>query len=121
MKKTFSIAVILSLCILSSCGSSPSSTAQPSNPLIGKWKVGSTEGVATSPYCASTIEFTATAQTMVYAGKPATEPASYSATQAGVFPTTEYVIGTGGHTTYVFSTKDKMVMDTALLCTYVRQ
>ena len=116
MKKLSTVGAILLFSVITGCGSS-----QPSNPLIGKWKVGSTEGVATSPYCASTIEFTETTQTMVYAGKPATEPASYSATQAGVFPTTEYVIGTGGHTTYVFSTKDKMVMDTALLCTYVRQ
>jgi hypothetical protein len=118
VKKLASIIVILSFSVLAACGSSGS---QSSNLLIGKWKVGSTEGVATSPYCASTIEFTQTAQTMIYAGKPATEPASYSAIQPGVFPTTEYVIGTGGHTSYVFSTRDKMVMDTALLCTYVRQ
>jgi hypothetical protein len=116
VKKLASIATILLFSVITACGSGPSS-----NPLIGKWKVGSTDGVATSPFCASTMEFTETAQTLVYAGKPATEPASYSATQPGVFPTTVYVMGTGGHTTYVFSTKDKMVMDTPLLCTYVRQ
>jgi len=71
-------------------------------------------------YCATYMLFTATTQTMTYAGKPATEKVNYNAAQTEVYPATVNVIGTGGFTTYNFSSKDRVVMSSAAKCSYLR-
>jgi hypothetical protein len=80
---------------------------------------------ANAPYasfCANPMEFTSTTQTLTWAGKPATEKVSYNAAQTKTYPTTVYVMGnSANHQTYNFSSKDRMVLDTAAGCTYVRQ
>ena len=116
MKKLVSISVILLWAAAVAC------SGQPPNPLIGKWKLSIPPGAdsKTYAYCATSMVFTDTTQTLTYAGKPASEKVSYNAAQTAVYPTTVYVIGNAGHTTYNFSSKDKLVQDTAALCPYQR-
>lgn len=96
----------------------------PPNPLIGKWKLAPAGANASRlyTYCATSMVFTGTTQTLTYAGKSGTENITYNAVQTAVYPTTVYVMGTAGtHTTYLFSSKDKVVLDTAAFCTYRRE
>jgi hypothetical protein len=95
------------------------------NLLLGKWKVNAAPGVpAPSPYCQSPIEFGPTTRTMPDAkGKPASIPVTYVTGSTTVFPTVVYVMTDAGiafHTTYRFLSKDKMILDTALQCPYIR-
>ena len=116
MKKLVSITVILLCAVAVAC------SGQPPNPLLGKWKIIARSGdlARYDTYCPTSMVFTNTTQTMTYAGKPATENVTYNAVQTAVYPTTVYVIGNAGHTTYNFSSKDRMVLDTAAGCSYQR-
>ena len=65
------------------------------------------------------MTFTASAQTLTWQGKPATEKVTYVAAQTATYPTVVYVMGNmGAHTTYNFSSKDRLIVDTAALCPY---
>lgn len=115
MKKLLSMTAILFFTVASASG-------QPPNPLIGKWALSMPPGAKYAAFCPTSLEFTSTTQTTIRDGKPATEKVNYIAAQTAVYPTTVYVTGnSANHTTYEFSSKDKMVMDTAAGCTYQRQ
>ena len=103
MKKLLSMTAILFFTVASASG-------QPPNPLIGKWALSMPPGAKYAAFCPTSLEFTSTTQTMIRDGKPATEKVNYIAAQTAA-----------NHTTYEFSSKDKMVMDTAAGCTYQRQ
>jgi hypothetical protein len=116
MKKLLGITAILLCTVIAAC------SGQPPNPLLGKWKIIARSGdlARYDAYCPSYMVFTDTTQTLTYAGKPASEKVTFNAMQTAVYPTTVYVIGNAGHTTYNFSSKDRMVLDTAALCQYQR-
>jgi hypothetical protein len=124
MKKIASVTVVLMFTAIAACGGAGS---DPSNPLIGKWKLYAAAGTTSSPYCLATFEFAAKTYTKPIAdGKTSTIPVTYVTSGAKVvtFPATVYVMSDAGilaHTTYLFSSKDKMLLDTALQCTYMRQ
>jgi hypothetical protein len=97
---------------------------QPSNLLIGTWKL-DRSGVAPSAYCQEPITFAEKTRTMPpgIQGGQNTIPVTYVAGDATKFPTVVYVMtdaGVANHTTFNFVSKDKMVLDTALQCVYVR-
>jgi hypothetical protein len=120
VKKLISITVILLCAVAIAC------SGQPPNPLLGKWKIIARSGdlAKYDAYCATSMVFTNTTQTLTYAGKPATENVTYNAMQTAVYPTTVYVMNAAGnvatHTTYNFPSKDRIVLDTAALCQYQR-
>jgi hypothetical protein len=116
VKKLLSITAILLSTVVSACG-------QPPNPLLGKWALSMPPGSKSAPFCFSALESTSTTQTLFGApGKSMTEKVNYIAAQTATCPTTVYVTGdAGNHTTYEFSTKDKMLIDISALCTYQRQ
>ena len=116
MKKLASITAILLCTVIAAC------SGQPPNPLLGKWKIIARSGdlAKYDAYCPSYMVFTNTTQTLTYAGKPATGNVTYNAMQTAVYPTTVYVITDVGHTTYNFSSKDRLVIDTAPGCSYSR-
>jgi hypothetical protein len=124
LKKLASIAVILAFLAIAACGGGGS---DPANPLIGKWKLYAAPGTTSSPYCLANFEFAAKTYTKpIGDGKVSTIPVTYVTSGAKVvtFPATVYVMSDAGilaHTTYLFSTKDRMLLDTALQCTYMRQ
>ena len=115
MKKLVRMTAIVLCTAAAGCG-------QPPNPLLGKWKIIARTGdmAKYDTYCPASMLFTSTTQTMTYGDTPATENVTYNAIQTSVYPTTVYVIGTGGHTTYNFPSKDKMILDTAAGCSYQR-
>jgi hypothetical protein len=125
LKKLVSIGVILAFSAIAACGGA--SGGDPSNPLIGKWKLYAAAGTTSSPYCLASFEYAAKTFTKSDGnGKLATIPVTYVTSGAKVvtFPATVYVMSDAGilaHTIYIFSTKDKMLLDTALQCTYMRQ
>jgi hypothetical protein len=115
VKRPLGIAAILLCTVAAACG-------QPPNPLLGKWTLSMPPGAKYTSFCPTAMEFTSTAQTLTYAGKPVAEKVKYNAAQTAVYPTTVYVMGdSANHTTYNFSSKDKMVLDTAAGCIYQRQ
>lgn len=115
MKKSHSVTSILLCAVATGCG-------HPPNPLLGKWTLTMPPGATYASFCPTAMEFTSTTQTLTYAGKPVSEKVNYNAAQTAVYPTTVYVMGdSANHTTYNFSSKDKMVLDTAAGCTYQRQ
>jgi hypothetical protein len=114
VKKLIGITAVVLYSVVAACG-------QPPNPLLGNWHLSALPGTTSSPYCATSMVFTATTQTLTYAGKAGTENVHYNAAQTAVYPTTVYVPGnTASHTTYNFSSKDRVVQDTAALCAYQR-
>ncbi len=125
MKKLMSIAVILAFSAIAACGGA--GAGDPANPLIGKWKLYAAAGITYSPYCVPNFEYAAKTFTKPDAnGKLSTIPVTYITNGAKVvtFPATVYVLTDAGalfHTTFLFPSKDRMVLDTALQCTYVRQ
>ena len=124
MKKLASVTAILLFSAIAACGGGGS---DPANPLIGKWKLYAAAGTTSSPYCLASFEYAAKTYTKPDgSGKFVTIPVTYVTNGAKVvtFPATVYVMSDAGilaHTTYIFSTKDKMLLDTALQCTYMRQ
>ncbi|HWG21787.1 MAG TPA: hypothetical protein VG225_14745 [Terracidiphilus sp.] len=117
MKNLASISLLLLSTSAIACG-------QPPNPLLGKWKLSMPAGSKYAAFCANPMEFTATTQTLTWSwsSKPVTEKVQYNAAQTAVYPTTVYVMGnSANHQTYNFSSKNRMVDDSAAGCTYERQ
>jgi hypothetical protein len=118
------IGVILAFTAIAACGGPAS--GDPANPLIGKWKLYAAAGTTSSPYCVQNFEYAAKTFTNPDANrKPTTIPVTYVTNGAKVvtFPATVYVMTDAGvlfHTTFLFPSKDRMVLDTALECTYMR-
>ncbi len=96
----------------------------PSNLLIGTWVV-DRSGVAPSPYCIEPFTFDEKTRTEPDAnGTMNTIPVTYVAGETTTFPTVVYVMTDAGvayHTTFRFLSKDKMILDTAAQCPYVRK
>jgi hypothetical protein len=117
VKKLVGITAILMCMIAAACGAPP-------NPLLGKWKLVNPGGTPSRlyAYCATAMAFTDTTQTFTTAGKASSSKISYNAAQTATYPTTVFVMGDAGmHTTYLFSSKDKLKVDTAAGCTYQRE
>jgi hypothetical protein len=119
MKKLVSVMAVVLLGVAEACG------GQPSNLLIGTWKL-DRSGVAPSAYCQEPISFAEKTRTMPpgVQGGQNTIPVTYVTGDVKTFPTVVYVMTDAGieyHTTYRFLSKDKIILDTALQCAYVRQ
>ena len=119
MKKIASVLAVLFLAVTEACG------GQPANLLIGTWKL-DRSGAAPSQFCAEPLTYTSkTATTPDLAGSPhsTTIPVTYVLGQTKGFPNVVWVMTDAGiefHVTYIFSSKDKMVLQTAEMCAYVR-
>ena len=119
MKKIASVIAVLFLAVTGACG------GQPANLLLGTWKL-DRSGAAPSQYCAEPLTYTSkTATTPDLAGSPhsTTIPVTYVLGQTKGFPNVVWVMTDAGaayHTTFYFSSKDKMVLQTAEMCAYVR-
>src|ERR1039458_3816436 len=113
MKKIVSVIAVLFLAAAEACG------GQPANLLIGKWKL--TSGPTG---CNTSMTYAAKSVTQVaWDGKSSTIAVTYVAGDSTKFPATVYVMSDAGieyHVTYIFSSKDKMTIDTAAMCTYAR-
>jgi hypothetical protein len=96
----------------------PSEPQDPTNPLIGTWRL-SGENPRTPPDgCASQLVFTQTQQTLVYSDRSGTNDVHYVASASLV-----YVLGNGAldvHTTYNVLDAGHVQLDTGALCTYER-
>jgi hypothetical protein len=119
VKKFASVVAVLLFGVAEACG------GQPSNLLIGTWKL-DRSGVAPSAYCQEPISFAEKTRTMPpgIQGGQNTIPVTYVAGDPKTFPTVVYVMtdaGVANHTTFNFVSKDKMILDTALQCVYLRQ
>ena len=114
--KLVSIAAILLFTVGTLWGASP-------NPIIGKWKLAPPPPNATRFYasCYPSIVFTDTTQTLTSASKANTDKVTYLYDDRQAVPSPVYVSGNAGHTTYIFSSKDKMMLDTGSSCSYLRQ
>jgi len=126
VKKLVSITVVLLFSVITGCGGSGGGGSfDPSNVLLGKWKL--TPDAIHSPYCLATMEFAAKTYTAPDPqGKMSTIPVTYvtGGPKTLTFPTTVYVLTDAGitfHTTYNFSTKDQMMLNTGAMCSYTRQ
>ena len=113
MKKIVSVIAVLFLAGAEACG------GQPANLLIGKWKLSS------GPTgCNTAMTYAAKSVTQVsWDGKSSTIAVTYVAGDPTKFPATVYVMTDAGiefHVTYIFSSKDKMTIDTAAMCAYDR-
>jgi hypothetical protein len=121
VKKIISIAAVLLFSAITACGGG----ADPKNLLLGKWKL--FPDAVHDKFCGATMEFTAKTYTGPDAnGKLYTIPVTYVTgdPKTITFPATVYVLTDAGidfHTTYLFSTKDKMMLNTGLMCSYTRQ
>ena len=119
MKKIASVLAVLFLAVTEACG------GQPANLLLGTWKL-DRSGAAPSQYCAEPLTYTSkTATTPDLAGSPhsTTIPVTYVLGQTKGFPNVVWVMTDAGaayHTTFNFDSKDKMVLQTAAMCAYVR-
>ena len=119
MKKLACLLAVLLFAGAEACG------GQPSNLLIGTWKL-DRSGAAPSVYCQEPITFAEKSRTMPAGvqGGANTIPVKYVAGDPHAFPTVVYVMtdaGVANHTTFNFVSKDRMILDTALQCVYVRQ
>jgi len=113
MKKIVWVIAVLLLGVTGACDS------QPTNLLIGKWKLS-----AGPTGCTASMTYSAKSVTQVaWDGKSSTVAVTYVTGDSTKFPATVYVMTDAGiewHTTYIFSTKDKMILDTAGQCAYDR-
>lgn len=113
MKRIVCVIAVLLVGVSEACG------GQPTNLLLGKWKM--TSG-ATGCNAAMTFAAKSVTQTS-WDAKTSTTAVTYVTGDATKFPATVYVLTDAGieyHVTYIFSTKDKMIMDTAGNCAYDR-
>ena len=113
MKKIASVTAVLFLAFAEACG------GQSANLLIGKWKL--TSG-ATG--CNTSMNYAAKSVTQVdWQGNTSTIAVTYVTGDSTKFPATVYVMTDAGidfHVTYIFSSKDKVMIDTGAMCTYAR-
>jgi hypothetical protein len=113
--------VILIVSALAGCGGG---SFDPSNVLLGKWKL--VPDAIHIPSCLATMEFAAKTYTGTGVnGKTVSMPVTYVTgnPKTLTFPTTVYVLTDAGiefHTTYNFSGKDNMILNTAAMCSYSR-
>jgi hypothetical protein len=117
--KKFASAFVILLCLAAAA-----CKAAPSNLLIATWRV-DRSGVAPNPGCPEPLTFGEKTRTESDVnGQSNTIPVTYVAGESTTFPTVVYVMTDAGvefHTTFRFLSKDKMIMDTAAQCPYVRQ
>jgi hypothetical protein len=122
VKKLVCITAILLFSVTAACGGAG---VDPKNILLGKWKL--FPDTVHSKLCGATMEFTAKTYTGLDAnGKPYTIPVTYVTgdPKTITFPATVYVLTDAGidfHTTYLFSTINKMMLNTGAMCSYTRQ
>jgi hypothetical protein len=118
MKKFASVIVAAVLMSAAACKGSSSS-----NLLIGTWAL-DRSGAAPNPYCLAQLTFAEkTYSAPDVNGKVNTIPVTYVTGDSNTFPTVVYVLTDAGityHTTYNFPSRDKMILDTAAQCAYVR-
>lgn len=118
MKKLVSVMAVVLLSVAEACG------GQPSNLLIGTWKL-DRSGAAQSSNCQEPFTFAEKSRTMPDVnGQMNTVPVTYVAGDPTKFPAVVWMItdaGMANHTTYMFPSKNKMVLQTADMCAYVRQ
>jgi len=121
VKKLAGIMIIGLLSVTVACGGA----ADPKNLLLGKWKL--FPDTVHSKLCSATMEFTAKTYTgFDTLGKPYTVQITYVTGDPKkiTFPATVYVLtdaGVSAHTTYLFSSVDKMMLNTGMMCSYSRQ
>jgi hypothetical protein len=113
MMKTVSVIAFLFLAV------AEASAGEHANLLIGKWKLASG---ATG--CNTSMTYTEKSVTQVaWNGTPSTIAVTYVTGDSSKFPATVYVMTNAGidyHVTYIFSSKDKVMVDTGAMCTYDR-
>jgi hypothetical protein len=118
MKKLVSVLAVVLLGVAEACG------GQPSNLLIGTWKL-DRSGAVQSSNCQEPFTFAEKSRTMPDVnGVMNTVPVTYVAGDPTKFPAVVWMItdaGAANHTTYMFSSKNKMVLQTPDMCAYVRQ
>lgn len=118
MKKLLSAVAVVLFASAEACG------GQASNLLIGTWKL-DRSGAAQSPNCQEPYTFAEKTRTEPDVnGKMNTVPVTYVAGDPTKFPAVVWMItdaGMANHTTYMFPSKNKMVLQTADMCAYVRQ
>jgi hypothetical protein len=116
MTTKWGIVAILLVAATASCGEASA------NPIIGSWKPD--PAVEQKDYCKGTITFTAKTYTALDPwGKVSTIPVRYVGGDVKAYPADVYVITDAGavnHTTYRFESHDRMVLQTAWPCTYIR-
>jgi hypothetical protein len=123
MKKLVSVMAITFFCVATACGGGGG--FDPSNVLLGKWKL--VPDAVHIPSCLATMEFTAKTYTGTETnGKTISMPVTYvtDGRKTLTFPTSVYVVTDAGinyHTTYNFSGKDNMILNTAAMCSYSRE
>jgi len=122
VKKLVAMTIILLFSVTVACGGGG---VDPKNILLGKWKLFPDN--VHDKMCSATMEFTAKTYTGIdTTGKPYTIPVTYVTGDPKkiTFPATVYVLTDAGidfHTTYLFSTINKMMLNTGLMCSYTRQ
>lgn len=113
MKKTMSVIAFLFLAVAGA------SAGEHVNLLLGKWKLASG---ATG--CNTSMTYAEKSVTQVaWNGTPSTIAVTYVTGDSTKFPATVYVLTDAGieyHVTYIFSSKDKVTIDTGAMCTYDR-
>ena len=119
MKKIACVIAVLLITVAEACG------GQPSNLLIGTWKL-DRSGVAPSQYCLEPMTFAEKTFTGrdTSGGGLNTVAVTYVAGDPKTFPTVVYMMtdaGVANHTTFRFTSKDKVILDTAAQCAYVRR
>ena len=125
MKKLVSVMAITFFCVATACGGGGGGGFDPSNVLLGKWKL--VPDAVHIPSCLATMEFTAKTYTGTETnGKTISMPVTYvtDGRKTLTFPTSVYVVTDAGinyHTTYNFSGKDNMILNTAAMCSYSRE
>ncbi len=116
MKTRANVLAVLLLATTASC------SGASANPLIGKWKPD--PSVQQNDSCNFSMTFTAKTYTSPDPwGKVRTLDVRYVGGDVKSYPADVYVItdaGAANHTTYRFLSADKMVPQTASLCTYIR-
>ncbi|HWG19489.1 MAG TPA: hypothetical protein VG225_03095 [Terracidiphilus sp.] len=113
MKKLVSTMAIVMFMLATAC------KGEPTNLLIGKWKL--TTG---AQGCNTAMTFAAKTVTQIsWDGKTSTIAVTYVTGEATKFPAVVYVMTDAGityHVTYIFSSKDKVMIDSGAMCTYER-
>jgi len=118
MKSFTSVIVVVLFLAATAC------KGAPSNPLLGTWVL-DRSAAAIDPSCQEPLTFAAKTRTEPDVnGVMNTVPVTYVTGDSSTFPTVVYMMTDAGmayHTTYRLPSKDKMILDTAAQCPYVRK
>ena len=113
MKKIGAVLAMLTLNVIGAC------KTQPDNLLLGKWKL-----ISGDQACDTSMDFAAKQGSFVdYQGQTRSMAVTYVAANQDQIPTTVYVItdaGFSNHTTWNFSDKNTVKLDSIGFCTYQR-